>query len=197
MSLTRRLFDLARTNLNTLLEKAAETADPHRRLAGLSDEELEAELSRRRASRETEARLNEAKARVEAGAPKAGAVPRDRAERERQAREREARVRAARQAREREAARGSRTPPSAQEQRRQSQAPPRRPQNPQLATFYARLELPYGAGWDEVKSAYRRLMRRYHPDLHAGSPEKQRAANEVARALTEAYNELDRHLSRR
>jgi curved DNA-binding protein CbpA len=40
------------------------------------------------------------------------------------------------------------------------------------------------------------MMRKYHPDLHAGRPEKQRAATDVAQRLTEAYKTLDRHLRR-
>jgi curved DNA-binding protein CbpA len=40
------------------------------------------------------------------------------------------------------------------------------------------------------------MMRKYHPDLHAGRPEKQRAATDLAQRLTEAYKILDRHLRR-
>jgi len=46
-----------------------------------------------------------------------------------------------------------------------------------------------------VKLAYRKLMRKYHPDLHGHkSPEKLRAATEVSQALTQAYNELEKVL---
>jgi len=38
------------------------------------------------------------------------------------------------------------------------------------------------------------LMRKYHPDHHTGSPEKQRAANEVAQRLTESYKLLEKKL---
>jgi hypothetical protein len=224
MSITRRIIDLAKANLNAILEKAAETADPRRRLATIPDAELEAELARRRAARLAEQRVVDAKARVDAkgsaedgGARGASAgagakMPADRAARERAAREREARVRAAREARER--AERERT------QRAQSHAgprpgsgaragtgpgtgsapPPRRPgaargRDPDLARYYERLELPYGSDFEAVKAAYRKLMRRYHPDLHGGkSPEKLRAATEVAQALTQAYNELEKVL---
>jgi DnaJ-class molecular chaperone len=33
-------------------------------------------------------------------------------------------------------------------------------------------------------------MRKYHPDRHADSPEKQKAATEVAQKLTQAYELL-------
>jgi curved DNA-binding protein CbpA len=52
---------------------------------------------------------------------------------------------------------------------------------------FAALELPLTATADDVRRAYRRLMDRYHPDRHAGDPEREAVANEVARRLTEAY----------
>ena len=95
MSSIRRIIDLARLNLNSLLERAADTADPRRRLAAIPDAELEAELARRRVARATEQKFKDAKARIEdggsaganggaakAGAAKAGPMP-DRADRER------------------------------------------------------------------------------------------------------------------
>jgi len=63
-----------------------------------------------------------------------------------------------------------------------------------IAGYYANLELPEGAPAADVKRAYRRLMARYHPDRHATEPDKQDAANAVARGLREAYEELMRHL---
>lgn len=233
MSITKRFVDLAKSNLNALLEKAAETADPRRKLSNLSDAELEGELARRRSARDGEAAVNAARARVDAtdapppppkaapgaprpnGAPATGAAA-DREAREKAAREREARVKAAREAREREV----RAQQQAQDRARQQQAqaksaPPRgaggagagspgagagarkppRGADPMVVQYYARLELTYGAPWDEVKISYRRLMRRYHPDMHAHSPEKLKAATEVAQALTQAYNELDKLLN--
>jgi curved DNA-binding protein CbpA len=209
MSITKRILDVARSNLNALLEKAAEQADPRKKLSGVSDAELEAELSRRRSARADQARVDEAKARVDAPTqqpPPAAAGsggkpnpnPNDRAERERQAREREAKVRAARDARAQQQASSS----SQQQRQRassQQQPPPRgakvpRGRDPMIAQYYERLELPYGASWDEVKAAFRRLMRKYHPDLHAGNPEKLKAATEVSQALTQAYNELEKFL---
>lgn len=217
MSLTRRIIDLAKTNLNALLEKAAAETDPRRRLAELSDAELEEELARRRAARVAEERVTAARAKVDGTAAGAGAGTAtgtgtrtgggtgagDRAERERQAKEREARVRAAREARDREAR-------EREARARQQQAGPRpgagagprpssgggtqRGRDPQVAAYYARLELPYGASWEEVKAAYRRMMRKYHPDLHGKSPEKLKAATEVSQALTQAYNELEKAL---
>ena len=61
---------------------------------------------------------------------------------------------------------------------------------------YARLELPYGADQDEVRRAYRQLMRRYHPDRHASDPDRERVATEISQKLTVSYNLLVDHLKR-
>src|SRR5206468_12588591 len=60
-----------------------------------------------------------------------------------------------------------------------------------IAQYYAQLEVPYGASLQTVKQSYRRLMRKYHPDLHSGDPEKQKVATELAQALSHAYHELE------
>lgn len=59
---------------------------------------------------------------------------------------------------------------------------------------YAALEVPPGSDFETVRRSYRTLMRRYHPDHHTGSPEKQRAANDVAQGLTAAYKLLEKKL---
>jgi DnaJ-domain-containing protein 1 len=60
--------------------------------------------------------------------------------------------------------------------------------------WYRTLELEPGADLPTVRKAYRRLMRQYHPDRFVNDPEKLRAATEMARRLTEAYNGLTRYL---
>jgi curved DNA-binding protein CbpA len=47
-----------------------------------------------------------------------------------------------------------------------------------------------------VRKSYRAMMRKYHPDRHTQSPEKQKAANELAQKLTAAYKTLEKHLRR-
>jgi DnaJ-domain-containing protein 1 len=61
---------------------------------------------------------------------------------------------------------------------------------------YAALELPVGSDFETVRKSYRALMRKYHPDRHTQTPEKQRAANEVAQRLTDAYKLLEKRLRR-
>ena len=59
---------------------------------------------------------------------------------------------------------------------------------------YAALEVPAGSDFETVRKSYRALMRKYHPDHHTGSPEKQKAANDVAQGLTAAYKLLEKKL---
>ena len=65
-----------------------------------------------------------------------------------------------------------------------------------IARYYKVLDLPYGADFDQVKAAYRKLMRKYHPDLHGESPQKQKAATELTMQVTQAYNELEAYLKK-
>jgi DnaJ-domain-containing protein 1 len=160
MSIGRRLIDLARAELNSLLDRAAEAGDDDddrdSRRSGdgfgdasqLSDKELAEEIERRRQARD----------------------------------EAEAAARGGRRA----------TPPRA------SAPPPRRTAagDDAIRKAYAALEIPAGSDFATVRQAYRKLMRKYHPDLHAGRPDKQRAATDVAQRLTEAYKTLDKHLRR-
>jgi DnaJ-domain-containing protein 1 len=165
MSIGRRLIDLARAELNSLLDMASSSSsrgdeshdadeDLYRRygLDELTDSELEAELERRRQTREAAARA--ARARAEES------------------------VRAAR-ARADESARRAPRPPTGGDEIRRA---------------YAALEVAYGADFVTVRKSYRTLMRKYHPDRHGQSPEKQKAANELAQRLTAAYRVLSRQL---
>ncbi len=70
-------------------------------------------------------------------------------------------------------------------------------QDPTIASFYANLELPYGADVEAVREARRRLLRRYHPDLHSSDPEKKRTATRVAQGLNRAHDELVGRLARK
>jgi DnaJ-domain-containing protein 1 len=68
--------------------------------------------------------------------------------------------------------------------------------DPRLARYYGQLELPYGADLAQVKRAYRRLMRRYHPDRHSVDAQKQKIATELTQALTHAYHQLESALQK-
>ena len=166
MSIGKRLIDLARSELNSLLDKAAdfdERRDDHddrwsTELGGLSDKELEEELERRRRSREEaeEAATGTRPASADASA-RSGASARPRAE------------------------------------------PPRRTAagDDAVRRAYAALEVPPGSDFETIRKAYRRLMRKYHPDLHRSSPEAQRAATDLAQRLTESYKLLEKQTRRK
>ena len=161
MSIGKRLIDLARAELNSLLDRAARTDDEDDRSrrrwnsgggkaaatsSGMSDAELAAEIERRRKARDE----------VE------------------------------------EAVHGK---------RRTAPPPPRTPPrtaagDDALRKAYAALEVPAGSDFETVRKSYRRLMRKYHPDLHAGAPEKTRAATDLTQRLTQAYKTLEKHLRR-
>src|SRR5215471_3218288 len=159
MSISRRLIDLARSELNSLLERAAHADEDDQwgggGLDSMSDEELEAELKRRK----------EARQEAEDAARRSRQGPASRAY------DRTARGRA---------------------------EPPRRTAagDEAIRKAYAALEVPPGSDFETVRKSYRRLMRKYHPDLHTGSPERQRAANDLTQRLTDAYKQLEKQLRR-
>lgn len=66
----------------------------------------------------------------------------------------------------------------------------------QLLEWHKTLDVPIGADLAQIKSAYRQLMRKYHPDMHAGNPQKEKAATELSLRVTTAYNGLVEHLEK-
>jgi DnaJ-domain-containing protein 1 len=170
MSLTRRFMNLARANLNALLDRVGDSDSSS--IDALSDEELEAELLRRKARRE-----REEEQRLE-------------------------RAQAERAARERAAASGTGTSSAGGASSSGSGstgsgsgaggARPRGAADPhRLAQYYAQLEVPFGADLAEVKAAYRRLMRKYHPDRYPNDPQKAAMATELTQKLAQAYREIE------
>src|SRR5947208_1046246 len=55
------------------------------------------------------------------------------------------------------------------------------------ADYYGVLGVPHGASKDEIKHAYRRLAKKYHPDLNKDNP---KVAEEKFKQLSEAYEVL-------
>jgi DnaJ-domain-containing protein 1 len=156
MSIWRRAVTVAKANLNDLARRASNIGSGHS-LGAMSDEELEAEIARRRAERAAKAAVDQAKERSsrrseptgssEGGDPQLGFL---------------------------------------------AELSPKRRR--ELKKYYANLELPFGASREEVKQAYRRLMRQYHPDKHQQDPARRQLATELSQKLTAAYNELTRVL---
>ena len=153
MSIGRRLFNLAKSELNSLLDRAAEaehveSRDPdedlYRRfsLDEISDKELEAEIERRHRARQAQAHgpstTADSSARASTGAPARKPAPDD-----------------------------------------------------ELRRAYAALEVPFGSDFATVRKSYRALMRKYHPDRHTESPEKQKTATELAQKLSQAFQVIE------
>lgn len=67
----------------------------------------------------------------------------------------------------------------------------------QLIEWYRVLDLQVGADMAQIKTSYRQMMRKYHPDMHAGNPQKQKAATELSMRVTTAYNGLVAHLEKK
>lgn len=73
----------------------------------------------------------------------------------------------------------------------------RRPSSPEadlLAKYYANLEVPYGSDFPTVTAAWKRLLKRYHPDRHSTDPQKQQIANQLVQELNRAYDYLKHYL---
>jgi DnaJ-domain-containing protein 1 len=160
VSIGRRLIDLARAELNSLLDRAAraeEDDDFGSSTDHLSDKELEEELERRRQARQEAERAAQGPRASRTGEPLGdGPGGRRRPEFRRAAGEDGNAVRRA----------------------------------------YAALEVPPGSNFETVRRAYRTLMRKYHPDLHTSTPEKQKSANEITQKLTDSYKLLEKKLRR-
>lgn len=206
------LFDDIRDGLNSLLERVggAEGDGPAR---DVSRAQIEQELVARAAKRGPMPDITSPIAKRASSSPDA------RRAREKMAAEREARVRGVRadrsaaEARAREEAFRDAKRRAQQQQAYQSSASSAGPsaggphrsrrtrakeavfgRDDAIAKHYKTLNLPYGAPFDEVKKAFRQMMRKYHPDMHSGNPQKQKAASELTKQLTVAYNELENHL---
>ena len=63
-----------------------------------------------------------------------------------------------------------------------------------IKDYYANLELPYGSDMEAVTKAYRRLMRKYHPDNYADDPEKEKMATRLSQELSVAYRQIKSYL---
>ena len=65
-------------------------------------------------------------------------------------------------------------------------------ENEEDKKYYKILELEYGADFNQIKKAYRRLLKKYHPDLYQTEPEKLKTAQKVTKQINEAYTYFER-----
>jgi DnaJ-domain-containing protein 1 len=201
MSIGRRILD----GMNSVMDSLAADDTP---LSHLDEARLRAELQARMDARAAgvpaprdnpvardAAATPEARSRRRAAAEaRSGTVHKERDQREQA--EKVARERAFREFQQQAARGGPRPSASASSgdgARRSSRSPFSR-KDPKLAEYYKVLNLQIGATQDEIKTSYRKLMRKYHPDRHVGAPQKQKAATELTMRVTQAYNEIMRDL---
>jgi len=71
------------------------------------------------------------------------------------------------------------------------------PSDPGLAKAYANLEIPYGSDVKTARRAWKKMLKRYHPDIHHRDPEKRRVANELSAELTNACRKIEEALKGR
>ena len=196
MSLTRRILEGARSGLSQLTSLVIVDDEP---LSQVEAAALETELKARRAARELRPRQPEDNpvARIASSSPQA------RAERTRQGSDRTSRIkheRSQREAKDRatadEAFRRMKAQAGAGATAGSASAKPPRAGSPeaQVAEWLRVLDLQPGSDLAQIKAAYRKMMRKYHPDLHTGDARKQKAANELSMRVTNAYNGLRQHL---
>ena len=211
MSITRRILESAQSSWSKLTSLVIVDDEP---LSHVEGPALQAELAARKAAREKAPHAAQDTAIGKLAMANAAArAARDRAAKERAARvhrerdEREKRQRAAaddafRRMKEQAARGGYTSQTSSSGGSSSSTGGARRPPRPgsqdaQLAEWYRVLDLSPGADMPQIKAAYRQLMRKYHPDMHAGNPQKQKAATELTMRVTSAYNGLVAHLEKK
>jgi DnaJ-domain-containing protein 1 len=207
VSITRRILDSAQSGISKFTSLVIADDDP---LSNVESTALQAELAARKAARRTgKSPLDNPLAKLALGNPGA------RAQREKAAKERSGRVHRERDEREtkqrqaaddafrrmkEQAARGggSSTSSSTSSGGGGSARTPRPGSHDALvAEWYRVLDLTPAADMAQIKTSYRQLMRKYHPDMHAGNPQKQKAATELSVRVTSAYNGLVAHLEKK
>jgi curved DNA-binding protein CbpA len=210
VSITRRILESAQSGLSKLTSLVIVDDEP---LSHVESAALQAELTARKAARARSQHkpLDNPLAKQALGNPAARAA-RDKAARDRAARvhrerdEREARQRAAADEAFRhmkqQAAKSGGTTSSYSSTKSSSTGGSTRPPRPgsadaQLSEWYRQLDLQPGAELAQIKTSYRQLMRKYHPDMHAGNPQRQKAATELSMRVTAAYNGLVAHLEKK
>jgi hypothetical protein len=178
VSISKRFFNFARSELNSLLERASELDDRDGEPDFAPDASADADVNAAAAPTSPPPR-GRRKVRLEdlSDEELEAEIERRRLDKELQDR----------------TARADRASPSSAGRERPRTNPTPSGVDP-IAKAYAALEVPNGSDFETVRKSYRALMRKYHPDRHTATPEKQKAANELAQKLTDAYKTLERRL---
>jgi hypothetical protein len=72
----------------------------------------------------------------------------------------------------------------------QQSARPHAPVDESLRQDYANLEVPFGSDIETVKTSYKALMLKYHPDKHGGDPQAQKIALEITKKINESFERI-------
>ena len=216
VSITKRILEGAQSGFSRLTSLVIVDDEP---LSHVETAALQAELTARKAARDKAPRsaTDNPLAKLATSEPAARAA-RDKAARERAARvhrerdEREARQRAAadeafRRMKDQAARTGSTgssgwassssSSTGSSGSTGSSRSPRPGSTEAQLLEWYRVLDLQVGADMAQIKTSYRQMMRKYHPDMHAASPQKQKAATELSMRVTTAYNGLVTHFEKK
>lgn len=63
-----------------------------------------------------------------------------------------------------------------------------------LVNDYKVFDLPVGTKLPEVKSSYKKILKEFHPDRHAGNPEMLKKATEYSAKVNAAYQRIEQYL---
>ena len=208
MSITRRILEGAQSGLSKLTSLVIVDDEP---LSHVESAALQVELTARKAARARATRQplenpiaklamanpGARAQREKAAKDRAGRVHRERDERE--AKQKAAADDAFRRMKEQAARGGWQSTSSTSSSSSSGSSRPPKPGSAaaQVAEWYRVLDLSVGADLGQIKTSYRQMMRKYHPDMHAGNPQKQKAATELSMRVTAAYNGLVAHLEKK
>jgi DnaJ-domain-containing protein 1 len=84
----------------------------------------------------------------------------------------------------------------AQQKQSKTAAPPSAIPGKETA-YYEALEVAPAASFAEIKAAYKKLVKKYHPDLYNNHPQKRQYAEAVTRQLNEAFQYFENRESSR
>lgn len=62
----------------------------------------------------------------------------------------------------------------------------------QEAKYFDALEIKPTRNFEEIKTAYKKAMKKYHPDRYAGDAEKQKIAQLISQKINEAYQYFEK-----
>jgi curved DNA-binding protein CbpA len=104
-------------------------------------------------------------------------------------------LRTGRDARRKPSSQGNRT---FQQQHRQESGreTPAQPSDPILTHAFAVLGVSSEASWDQINSAHRALLKKHHPDSHAGNEAQVKQATAQSQKINEAYQILKKRFGR-